>query len=133
MKLSVRPPEYEWLPRTGKYAELRQALLKLAKQKGVAADKTLRSLDQILKPLNRYEYDLFSYKVIFDDLAEEVRAGHQLPFGLTAELLETEIAEVDKAVAENPKVAAAIRKRKQAWRELKGTYIEACNSIGFKP
>ena len=124
--------EYEWLPRTGEFAELRQALLNLGKQKSVSADKTIRALREIVEPMNEYEYSLFTYKVIFDDLAHEAAEGRLLPFGLTPEILEIEKAAVDRAVEQNAKVKEAIRKRKQIWDRIKREYIQANEAIGHK-
>ena len=82
--------------------------------------------------MNEYEYSLFTYKVIFDDLAHEAAEGRLLPFGLTPEILEIEKAAVDRDVEQNAKVKEAIRKRKQIWDRIKREYIRANEAIGHK-
>lgn len=123
--------EFEHLPRTGEFAELRNSLLNLRKQKGIAAHKTLSILDGLTKPMNEYEYDVFSYKVIFDDLAHEFEEGRLLPFGLTEDNFEDIKAYIDEEAAKLPQVQEAIAKRKEAWAEIKDAYIEAQQAVGF--
>lgn len=123
--------EFEHLPHGGTYAELRNSLLLLRKQKGIAADKTLKVLNDITKPLNEYEYDVFSYKVIFDDLAHEFEENHLLPFGLTEENFEDIKDYIDEEAAKLPKVQEAIEKRRGAWNKAKNDYIQAQKAVGF--
>ena len=123
--------EFEHLPRTGEFAELRNSLLNLRKQKGISADKTLQILGDVTKPLNEYEYDVFSHKVIFDDLAHEFEEGNLLPFGLTEENFSDIKKYIDDEASKLPKVQQAIEKRKAAWKEIKDDYIEAQQAVGF--
>ena len=124
--------EYQHLPRTGEFAELRNSLLNLRKQKGISADKTLRLLDDITKPLDEFEYDVFSHKVIFDDLAHEHAEDRALPFGLTEDNFQDIKDYIDGEAANLPKVQAAINKRKKAWANLKKAYTKAQKDVGFK-
>ena len=104
-------------------------MLNLRKQKGIAA--TRPCLLNGTKPMNEYEYDVFSYKVIFDDLAHEFEEGRLLPFGLTEDNFEDIKAYIDEEAAKLPKVQEAIAKRKEAWAEIKDAYIEAQQAVGF--
>lgn len=124
--------EFEWLPRTAEFAELRQALLNLQKQKSVAATLTQAHMDNITKEMGEYEYSLFSAKVILDDLSEEVDMDHLLPFGFTKETLEKELGRVNEFVEQNDRVSNAIKQRHEIWTEIKEEYTRACKSIGFK-
>lgn len=125
--------EYEHLPRTAEFAPLRFELLRLSKQKGVAADRTLRIEQGIIANLldKPNLFNLFERKVLLDDLAEEAAAGHDLPFGFTKETVERERARLDAEVAKEPLVQEALSKRKQVWDAIKADYIAAMDAIGF--
>lgn len=123
--------EFEWLPRTGEFAELRKSLLNLKKERGIAGQKAGEKLDNITDGLNRYEYSLFAKKVIMDDLLHDADADMMLPFGFTPESLKREMARANQEVEKLPNVQTAMEKRKQAWNEIKESYIEACRKVGF--
>tara|TARA_R100000654_G_scaffold45225_1_gene71374 strand:+ start:1237 stop:5193 length:3957 start_codon:yes stop_codon:yes gene_type:complete len=129
--------EFEFLARNQENAEIAFALRKLSKQKNVSADKTVRFIDDIVKDLSPKEYDLFTRKVILDDLAATVRstpkdeAIPQLPYGLKPETLNIELAKVNRALEQNPKIQDKINLRKQNFKELKDEYIQLMDDIGF--
>lgn len=124
--------DFEHLPRTGEFAELRNALHKLERMRGVAQDKSIIYLSNLVKDLTPYEYSLFEYKVIFDDLQEELEMGHPLPWGITKEILEAELARINKDVAENEKITKALKQRQEIWEQIKKDYIDICEKINFK-
>jgi len=119
--------EFEHIPKTKEFAELRVSLLRLAKQKGVASDRTKRALQGITLDLNKNTYDLFSRKVIMDDLAATKDEGKSVPTWYS----DKEYARVNDAVRQSPAVQAAIEKRDRFWDALKTDYIEAMKAIGF--
>tara|TARA_R110002072_G_scaffold284167_1_gene448128 strand:+ start:2046 stop:6071 length:4026 start_codon:yes stop_codon:yes gene_type:complete len=129
--------EFEFLARNQENAEISFALRKLSKQKNVSADKTVRFLDDIVKDLSPAEYDLFTRKVILDDLAATVRstpkdeAIPQLPYGLKPETLNIELAKVNRALEQNQNVQDKVNLRKQNFKELKDEYIKLMDDIGF--
>lgn len=129
--------EFEFLARNQENAEISFALRKLSKQKNVSADKTVRFLDDIVKDLSPTEYDLFTRKVILDDLAATVRstpkdeAIPQLPYGLKPETLNIELAKVNRALEQNQNVQDKVNLRKQNFKELKDEYIQLMDDIGF--
>jgi len=129
--------EFEFLARNQENAEISFALRKLSKQKNVSADKTVRFLDDIVKDLSPAEYDLFTRKVILDDLAATVRstpkdeAIPQLPYGLKPETLNIELAKVNRALEQNQNVQDKVNLRKQNFKELKDEYIQLMDDIGF--
>ncbi|TES88925.1 MAG: hypothetical protein E3J94_07120 [Desulfobacteraceae bacterium] len=119
--------EFEHIPKTKEFAELRVALLRLAKQKGVASDRTKRVLQGITIDLNKNNYDLFSRKVIMDDLAATKDEGKLVPTWFS----DKEYLRVNEAVKQNTTIQAAIEKRDRFWSALKSDYIEAMKAIGF--
>lgn len=127
--------EYEFLPKTGKWAEVRYSLLTLQKQKGVAMDRTLRGQQWIILEMDANDYDLFGRKVILDDLYSDIERykeqENELPFGLTPDTLESELDKVNEAVSENELVQEALTKRDRLWAEIKDEYLEAMDGIGY--
>jgi hypothetical protein len=120
---------YEDLPNVPEFAQLKFDLLKLEKQKSVAADRTNRLLQGItLEIKDKPALDLFTRKVVLDDLAQ---TNGDLPFGLNAEQLAKDLASVDQAITQSPAIAKAIETRRGVWDALKKDYTTAMKSIGF--
>jgi hypothetical protein len=87
---------YENLPNKKEYAQLKNDLLLLSKQKGISSDKVFRALQGVTVRLDKNSFDLFSRKVILDDLAETAKKDMALPLGLTKETLATEKAKINR-------------------------------------
>lgn len=122
--------EFPDLPDTAQFSRLRTALLTLHKQKGVASDRVVRRLNTIVGPFGPQKMDLFTRKVLLDDLAREAEQERALPFGLTKDSLEADKARVDRLIDTNPDLAEAVTKRTQAWRDVKARYQTAMRAIG---
>jgi len=125
--------EYERLPKTSEFAPLRNALLKLSKQKGVQSDKTIRSIQGITKGnnLNADQYYNFEQKVLLDDLMEEAKLGHELPFGFAPDTLEDEWNALNEWIADDKEIQEALADRADLWGALKPEYIQSMKDIGF--
>lgn len=123
--------EYEHLPKTAEFADLRFELLNLSKYKGVASDRATRLLEDIATSLDKPTMDIFEKKVILDDLFYSAERGMDLPYGFTPESLAAEKIIIDDLVLKNPKVAASIARRQAVWEEIKINYSEAMKSIGM--
>ncbi len=124
--------EYEHLPRTAEFAQLRFDLLNLAKEKGISADKALRTIRAITVELkDQYTTDIYRRKVILDDLLATVEKGKGIPFGFTKESLQSELSRLDAEIATRPEITEALKKRKDFWDALKKDYIDSLSDIGF--
>uniref|UniRef100_A0A6H1ZKM8 Putative methyltransferase n=1 Tax=viral metagenome TaxID=1070528 RepID=A0A6H1ZKM8_9ZZZZ len=123
--------EYEYLPKNTEFAQLRFDLKSLEKQKNVSKDTAIRSIGEITSTLDRPSFDIFRRKVILDDLTNEAGKGHELPFGFTPETLALEKQKIDEMAAMTPSIQAALTKRQATWDELKTTYVDAMDRIGF--
>ncbi len=124
--------EYEHLPRTAEFAPLRTALLRLSKQKGVAADRTVRAMQAITVKFDKVRMGLFERKVLLDDLAEEAKSDHPLPFDFTKESVAAELEKIDRLVNNDPVVHEALSTRKGFAESVKQSYIAAMDAVGFK-
>ncbi len=119
----------QFLPRTEQFGQARSDLLKLTKARSIAQDRTFQLLKRTLKPLDSAEYELFTLKVLLDDLAHETG---ELPFGYTADTVAADKSRVDAEVAKSPKVQASIEFRKKMWDAVRGDYVEAMEAINYR-
>lgn len=107
------------------YSQIKYDLRILRDLKQIAQDKTLRALNQILFKLGAKKLDLFTRKVILDDLVFEASRGHLLPFGYTDSLLQADHEHISRVVAQNPDVLESIELRRTLLEAVKKDLIDA--------
>lgn len=122
--------EFEHLPNSGKFSEIRHKLLNLEKQRGIAMEKTARNLQALLIDLDRDQYELYKNIVLLSDLEQELDAEHALAFGFTPEKLEIELSRAEAFLAGEPKVQESLDLRTRLWDDIKRDYIKAFGKIG---
>ena len=122
---------YEHIPRSKEFSQLRFDLLKLAKQKGVSADRTLRNIQGITLNFNRIDRNLFDRKVILEDLAETIEQGKEIPFGFNKESITKELNRLSTEITKNPHIQQALEAREKVWSVLKDEYIKTMEDVGF--
>jgi hypothetical protein len=113
------------LPNVPKYAELQQQLRKLEAAPQAAKERAVRHLKGVLKGLTRADMDLFTRKVVTDDLAWEADSDHELPFGFTPETLAEARKAIDAELENKPHVLDAVRKRKALNRSIAQDLVES--------
>lgn len=113
------------LPNEARFADLAQQFRKLEAAPNAAKERTVRLLRDLVGPLDKAQLDLFTRKVVLDDLTWEADAERQLPFGFTAETLAVEKAKIDRLVDEDPAIVDAVRKRKLVNREIANEMVAA--------
>ena len=123
--------EFPDLEKGAKYAHIRQVLTRLGKQRSIASMKATRKMDEIVRKLDRDQFDLFSRKVLLDDLTAEVELGSPLPNEWTPEAVASEMERIDVKVGKDSAVSSAIEARQEAWKRLKADYVAAMKAIGF--
>lgn len=127
---------YEHLANKAENASVINDLKRLEKQKEVVADRTTRSIGEVLSGLDKESYNVFNRKVILDDLMSDVNKGlytnnKKLPFEFTHEGLIDETGKLDALISTNPKIVEALEKRKAVWDGIKSEYIDALKP--YKP
>jgi hypothetical protein len=133
--------EYEFLPKTAEYSQLRFKLKALEKQKGVASHNTAFEIAEEIARLDKESYDLFSRKVVLNDLMTEAQRGHDLPWGFTPDTLRTEMDRLNKAIemrnietmreGKGPIIQEAMQNRLKDWDQLRNDYVQAMQDIHF--
>lgn len=124
---------FEYLPRTAKFSILRNELQKLAKQKEVTSDKTIRLLNGIIVKLkkNKDNYDIFERTVLLNDLIEEVNAKRLLPGEWTPDEVIKEYTKFNSLANKNPDIKESLSDRKRLWDTIITEYIDTMENIGF--
>jgi hypothetical protein len=124
--------EYEYLPRTREFAQIRSDLLQLAKQKEVSGDRAVRMLQSQLVRLDPDSMGLLERKVLIDDLMEESKKENpSLPPGFTPEKIAQEYDLKTQQVFGNLRVREALKTRKEINDALIADYTKAMKDIGF--
>lgn len=109
---------WRYLPNSVRFADLREQFRKLEASPEVAKEETVRHLRKVVGKMTTDEYDLFTRKVVLDDLRYEVEREHQLPFGLTPETVGAERQRIDDAFNLNPKLVEALDLRREHNRKI---------------
>jgi hypothetical protein len=123
------------LPRTTEFGEARSASQRYRNAPAFSAYQTEDLFARTIKPLSRDDYDLFTRKVLFDDLTSTEGA---LPFGLDIDAAKAEAARVNeliegdesKGVIGNQRVKASVEYRQRWMDAVKSDYIDAHKSLG---
>lgn len=115
------------LPNVPKYADLQQKLRAIESAPQHARERTIAMLEEMVKDFSKEDLDLFTRKVILDDLSWDAANDRDLPFGFTPETLLIEKQKVDAAVQADPekKVWRAAMKRKLANRKVAQELVDA--------
>ncbi|UJX41684.1 hypothetical protein K9F62_03000 [Desulfovibrio sp. JY] len=113
------------MPNTPEFAEAHEALRQLEAAPTAAKEEAVRNLRAVTGKLSPGAYDLFTRKVILDDLAHEASLGHDLPFGFTPETMAKEKAKIDRAADVTPEVKDALATRKAIMDDLTGKLVDA--------
>ncbi len=122
---------YEHIPRNKEFAQLQFDLTKLQKQKGVASYDAVMEISKTLSGLKKEDYDIFTRKVILDDLAGEAERGHELPWGFDKDSIKVERDRINGIVDQSSIIQDALIKRKTMWDTVKDEYTKAMGDIGF--
>ena len=109
------------------YAGKRTAdILRRFESSAVAAKaKTAEHLHGLTATFGPKKFDVFTRKVILDDLMNEADKGRGLPFGYTPETLQKDHAAVSKIVTTNPDIEAAVKRRADVNKALVMDLVEA--------
>lgn len=113
------------LPNVPRWADVGQQLRKLQAAPQASKEKTIRILRQLTEGMNAKDLDLFTRKVVLDDLSWEVEQEHLLPFGMTPEDVAREKAKVDAIMDRRPDLAEAVRQRKLIIRQVANDLVRS--------
>jgi len=115
---------YPELPNTPEFAQFKNILNTQAQSKLVAKEDAMRVLQGITFDLGKNQFDVFSRKIILDDLKYDLSKEKKVPFGLTIQSLVGESSKIDKIVEANPVVKEAIERRKKVQASLRNDLIK---------
>lgn len=113
------------LPNTPEYADVREQLRKLEAAPQASKEQVIRILRDLTKGMTPADLDLFTRKVVLDDLAWESEQDHDLPFGMTSDDVTREKAKIDQIMERRPDLAEAVRQRKLIVRQVANDLVAA--------
>lgn len=100
------------LPNESRFYDVSQQLRKLEAAPQASKEQIVRVLQDLTKGMTAADLELFTRKVILDDLTWEVANDHAIAFGMTPEDVHRELAKVDAALANRPDLVDKVRNRK---------------------
>ncbi len=120
---------YQDLPNRPENIVLKDTLTKLKKGRAVSLTKATYTMDGfVLK--DPAMHDLFTRKILLDDLAHDADAGKTLPKGFTPANVKAELVKIDADLKGYPTVAKAVENRGRVMKSLREEYIKAMEDIG---
>lgn len=111
------------LPNTPQFSNVKEQLRKVEAAPTAARQQTVRVLMDILDGFNRADYEVFSWKVLIDDLSWERDQEHELPFGITYDQLDQMKAAVDAKIT--PKIRDAVRARQAIVQQVAAQMVRS--------
>jgi len=126
---------YPDLPNKPEFAEVKIILGRTQNVRSVVQDKTARILQGITADIGPNKLDVFTRKVILDDLVQEAKEKRALPLGyseyddagnltIKEELLNVDKEKIDKLVFANPDIAEALARRDKMWKAITDELVE---------
>jgi len=125
---------YPDLPNTPRFAELRNILSLQKSVKEVTQDRTARIIQGITADMGSKKLDLFTRKVILDDLTQEAKSDRALPLGYSTynakgdlvtdtTRLKADMEKIDRALFNHPDVVEALKRRGKIWKAVTGDLV----------
>lgn len=121
----------EGITHDGSRANIEYGLIKLKKEKSVQGTLAIQSLRDITEGLKAYDMDLFTQKVIFEDMKTMAGQGKKVPFGLDDGKIGSELANIDREIKGRPIVSEALARRRAVWNAVVKDYKASMKDIGF--
>ncbi|MEE8309788.1 MAG: hypothetical protein V3R34_05270, partial [Hyphomicrobium sp.] len=113
------------LPNLPRFSQAREQLRKIEAAPQASKEEVVRTLRRITKGMTRADVDLFTRKVVLDDLSFEVDQQHQLPFGFTPATVRSELARLDALIANRPDIREKLALRKSLSNRIANDMVAA--------
>ena len=113
------------LPNKPRFSPAREQLRKIEAAPQASKEEVVRTLRQITKGMTREDMDLFTRKVVLDDLTFEVDQQHQLPFGFTPSTVKSELAKLDALIVDRPDIQEKIRLRQEISTRIANDLVDS--------
>ena len=112
----------------------RETLRRLGRERGVAVQNAMTTLQDATKGLSPADFDLFGRKRLLDDLKwrKEHLPDAELPFGFTKDSLAAEHERITKLVDGNERVKAAIEAEEKTIKQINARMVELASKLGWK-
>lgn len=121
---------YKHLPNKPEFYPAQVILKRQEKAFNKASYETLNALRGETHKFDTYQMDVYSRKVLLDDLMETSAQGKEIPFGFTKETLKSELSKIDAEVGKDPVIQKSYERRKQVQKALVDEYVELRKHFG---
>ncbi len=121
---------YKHLPNEPEFYPAQVILKRQEKAFNKASYETLNALRGETHKFDTYQMDVYSRKVLLDDLMETSAKGKEIPFGFTKETLKNELSKIDAEVGKDPVIQKSYERRKQVQKALVDEYVELRKHFG---
>jgi hypothetical protein len=116
---------YVNLPNEARFSAAREQLRAIEAAPQASKEEVVRKLKEITEGMSREDLDLFTRKVVLDDLTYEVEQKHALPFELTPGDVKHELAKIDSALAGKPELMAKVKLRRAESKKVADAMVKA--------
>ena len=113
------------LPNEARFADAREQFRKLEAAPQASKEQVIRILRQLTEGMTETDLDLFTRKVVLDDLSFEADEDHDLPFAMSQADVAQELAKVDRILASRDDLKAKLRQRKLIVRGIANQLVDA--------
>ncbi len=113
---------YKHLPNDERFYPAQVILKRQEKAFNKASYETLNALRGETHKFDTYQMDVYSRKVLLDDLLETSEKGKNIPFGFTEETLNKELARINVEVAKDSAIQKALERRQKVQKSLIDEY-----------
>ncbi len=116
---------YKHLPTTPEFADVTEQLRKAESAPEAARDSVIRMMKLVTQDMGVGDIDLFTRKVVLDDLSYEITQDHELPMDLTPEDVHETLARIDALLVDRPDIMEAVETRRIMVRNIAAKLVEA--------
>lgn len=121
---------YKDLPNTELFYPAQVILKRLEKGHNKVSYEVLNAMRGETYKFNTYQMDVFSRKVILDDLKYTIGEGKEIPFGFTKEMIEKELSRLDAEIIKDPTIQGSLTRRKNIQDALITDYVKLREFFG---
>ena len=116
---------YKHLPRTPEFADAHAYLRQIAAAPSVATEEIVRYLHGLTADLSQDDLQLFTKKIVMDDLQHDVANEMEIPIFRDYADFRAEYAKIEAAMQKRPDLMKRVHKRRRYVNKVKRQMIEA--------
>ena len=116
---------YKHLPRTPQFADAHAYLRQVSAAPTVATEEVVRYLHDLTRGLNEADLQIFTKKIVMDDLQHDVANGLEIPIFRDYDDFTKEYGKIEAAMKDRPDLMKRVHKRRRYVRNVAKQMVEA--------